>query len=511
MSWVPPTSADVIARGERDGFAVSEADAAWYADLARTFASAHNAVEDWHQRTRTKPPIRLWQRPSLECNPFNAWYVTGSVSSSPGAHLADLTWVVKSNIAVAGWPMSAGSRMLEGFQPTEDATAVSLLLKAGAQLRGSANCEDLGLSAASHTSALGPVRNPWKVTHGTFGSSSGCAALVSAGVVDFALAADQAGSVRLPGSGTGLVAHKPTRGIVPYTGAMPFTATQDTLGVLARDALTTARVMATIAQRDGRDLRQGPNDSIIDWTGTLDEGVCGLRVGLIRESFDIPGLSEPAVDKSVRRTVARLSEAGAIVSSISIPEHLRGADLAMMLTLKAGAPDLLAGNGGSGQTALSADPELVEHFAAARAKFPQNLATTVALSATAGAHAGTRPPGWYLAAAMRLCGLLTDAYEKALDVVDVLITPTAPYQPKRLPGSSTPRDEWVGSALDMIINTCPANLTGNPATQVPAGTAFGLPIGLQVIGRVGADSLCLRVAKTIEDATGGFPVPPSMQ
>lgn len=123
--------------------------------------------------------------------------MTGSVNGTADGSLADLRWAVKSNIAVAGWPMSAGSRLVEGYQPAEDAAAVRLLLDAGARLSGSANAEDLGLSASSHTSALGPVRNPWRETHATFGSSSGCAALVSAGLVDFALGADQAGSVRL--------------------------------------------------------------------------------------------------------------------------------------------------------------------------------------------------------------------------------------------------------------------------------------------------------------------------
>lgn len=508
MPWTPPAPAQVIARGERDGLSVTESEAALYAGVAEAFSHAHDAVELWHEETRPVPPERPWQRPSADRNPFNAWYVIGSVDTGTGGGLADLSWVVKSNIAVAGWPMSAGSRLIEGYQPAEDATAVRLLLEAGAQLHGSANSEDLGLSASSHTSALGAVRNPWRETHGTFGSSSGCAALVSAGIVDFALGADQAGSVRLPGSGTGLVAHKPTRGVMPYTGAMPFTVAQDTLGVLARDTYTIARVTAVLAARDGRDLRQGPADPNVDWIGTLAQGARGLRIGLLREGFAIPGLSDPAVDEAVRAAVARLAKAGAIVSEISVPEHTRGADLAMMLTLKAGAPDLLAGNGGSAQTALHADPDLVEHFAAARAKRPQDLATTVALSATAGAHAGHRPAGWYLAAALRLSGLLADAYDRALTAVDVLVTPTAPYLPKRLPAPGISRADWIASALDMIVNTCSANLTGHPATQVPAGIVNGLPVGLQVIGRVGADGLCLRVAKSIEDVNGGFPSPP---
>ena len=508
MSWNPPTPADVVARGERDGLTLPPTDAAFYSDFGQNFAAAHDAIEKWHLDTRADSTDRPWERPSPERNPYNAWYVTGDVPGSDDGPLDDLTWAVKSNIAVAGWPMSAGSRLVDGYTPADDAAAVRLLLQAGALLRGSANAEDLGLSASSHTSALGPVRNPWRETHTTFGSSSGCAALVSAGLVDFALGADQAGSVRLPGSGTGLVAHKPTRGVVPYTGAMPFTVVQDTLGVLARDTRTVARVLSVLSRRDGNDLRQGPVDAAIDWRDSMTGTPRDIRIGLLREAFAIPGLSEPRVDEAVRAVTARLAGAGASVVEVSVPEHVRGADLALVLSVKAGAPDLLSGNGGSVQTSLHGDPEMVEHFAAARAANPGDLAPTVALSVTSGTHSGGRPEGWYLAAALRLSGLLAQAYDNALRAVDVLVMPTAPYAPRPLPSPDASRAEWVGSALDMIVNTCPANLTGHPATQVPAGTVGGLPVGLQVVGPIGADTLCLRAAHLIEELDEGFPVPP---
>ena len=508
MSWVPPTPAEIIARGARDAVPVAHDDAMLFAEFAGAFVSAHDNVERWHAETTPAPPRRIWRRPAADENPYNGWYVMGAVEGANDGSLSDLSWVAKSNVAVAGWPMSAGSRLIVGYVPFEDATAVRRLLAAGASLRGTANSEDLGLSAASHTSALGPVRNPWQQTHGTFGSSSGCAALVSGGLVDFALGADQAGSVRLPGSGTGLVAHKPSRGLVSYAGTMPFTVAQDSLGVLARDTPTVARVMDALCARDGRDLRQGPATPEIDWFGALDDGPRGLRIGLLQESFSISSLSDPAVDETVRSCVEQLVKFGATVTEISVPEHARGVDLAMMLTLKAGVPDLLSGNGGSAQTVAHGDPELVAHFARQMSAFPQHLADTVRLSLTAGTHDGDRPAGWYLAAAMRLIGLLVDAYDRALETVDVLITPTAPFLPRPLPDEQTSRAEWIGSALDMIVNTCSANLTGHPATQVPAGIVRGLPVGLQVIAAVGADDLCLRVARSLEAAAGGFPSPP---
>lgn len=509
MSWTPPTPAEVLARGARVDVALNDSEAEFYSEMARGFVSAHNSIEAWYEAARPQLPERPWTRPAAADNPLNAWYVTGSVTEGAGT-LSDLSWVVKSNIAVAGWPMSAGSSLVEGYRPSADASSVKQILRAGAHLRGSANSEDLGLSGASHTSALGPVRNPWRVSHGTFGSSSGCAALVASGAVDFALGADQAGSVRLPGSGTGLVAHKPTRGRVPYSGAMPFTVVQDSLGVLSRDVHTVARVIDVISTDDELDLRQAGRDPRLSVVPSLEEGIEGIRIGLLNESFGIPNLSEPAVDRAVRAAVYSLTDHGAEVVEVSIPDHARAADLALVLSLKAGAVDLLTGNGGSVQTSLSGDPDLVTHFARNRQARPRDLSTIVALSATAGAHNGAREEGWYLAAAMRLIGALTLSYDEALQDVDLLVMPTSPYRPRPLPAPNSARGVWIGSALDMIVNTCAANLTGHPATQVPAGLVDGLPVGLQFVSRRGYDSLCLRAARAMECATGGFPHVPAV-
>jgi len=154
-------------------------------------------------------------------NPLGAWYVRTEVRGADDGPLAGRTVAIKDNTAVAGVPMMNGSRTLEGFVPSRDATVVSRLLAAGATIAGKAVCEDLCFSGGSHTSATGPVRNPWDPTRTTGGSSSGSAALVAAGEVDLALGGDQGGSIRMPAAFSGIVGHKPTHGLVPYTGAFP--------------------------------------------------------------------------------------------------------------------------------------------------------------------------------------------------------------------------------------------------------------------------------------------------
>ena len=507
--WSPPTRMDVAAAANRSQIPLSAADAVLYRALAAGFAGAYDNVAHWYASTRPELPDRPWARPAEATNPYNAWHVRGAVAGRPGGLLTGLTAAVKSTIAVAGWPLGAGSRLVDGHVSTRDATVVRWLLEAGATLVGTTNAEDLGMSASSHTSAAGPVRNPWNPAHATFGSSSGSAALVAARLVDVALGADQAGSGRAPASGTGILGFKPTRGLIPYTGAMTFGVAQDSIAVMAASTSLLTDALRILAHPDGLDLRQDPSRPALDWTSTLHHGVAGMRIGVIREGFGTR-LSDPAVDEVVLDACERLASMGAHLCAISVPEHTLGADLAMVATLQSGVPDLLAGNTGQVPSALWGDPGLVEQFAGRRARHPEWVADTVRLAATAGAHTGGRPAGWWSAVALHLAGELAAAYDRALTEVDVLITPTVPYAPPPLPDRDTPRGRWIGSALDMIGNTGGFNLSGHPAISVPAGLVGGLPVGVQVVAARAADRRCLQVAQALQTLAGGsFPAPPA--
>jgi amidase len=103
---------------------------------------------------------------------------------------------------------------------------------------------------------------------------------------------------------------------------------------------------------------------------------------------------------------------------------------------------------------------------------------------------------------------LTAAYDAALAEHDVLVLPTLPIAASVLPGAGASREEQVARSLEMIVNTAPLDVSGHPATSVPAGLAGGLPAGLMIVGRHYDDATCLRVARACELAAGGFPAPP---
>src|SRR2546421_10033104 len=118
----------------------------------------------------------------------------------------------------------------------------SRILDAGGEIAGKAVCESLCFSGGSHTSDPMPVHNPHKRGYTAGGSSSGSGALVAAGEVDMAIGGDQGGSIRIPASWCGIAGHKPTYGLVPYTGGVPIELTLDHTGPLARTRADVAAV-----------------------------------------------------------------------------------------------------------------------------------------------------------------------------------------------------------------------------------------------------------------------------
>jgi amidase len=195
-------------------------------------------------------------RPSPEENPLNAWYWRCEIQGAADGPLAGKTVAIKDNVCVAGIPMMNGSATLEGYVPEVDATIVTRTLDAGGTIVGKAVCEDLCFSGGSFTPYSGPVLNPRDTTRQAGGSSCGSAALVAAGEVDLAIGGDQGGSIRIPACWSGIVGHKPTYGLVPYTGVFPIELTLDHTGPMARSAADVALFLEAIAGRDGLDPRQ---------------------------------------------------------------------------------------------------------------------------------------------------------------------------------------------------------------------------------------------------------------
>ncbi|WP_281689037.1 amidase family protein [Pseudonocardia thermophila] len=356
--------------------------------------------------------------------------------------LAGLRVAVKDNIDVEGVVTGLGRPLDEHEPARRDAAAVARLRAAGAVIVGKTNLPEFASSAVTTNTHYGDTRNPADLTRTAGGSSGGSAAAVAAGMVPVALGTDTAGSVVMPAALTGCWGYRPTHGLIDTAGVAPMSPTLDTVGVFAADPTDLLRVAAVLT-------RHPPAPPPAE-----------LRVGLLGDPFTD---ADPAVLDAVR---AALEDAPAIPVT-TIPVTLPSARTA-------------AAHG----RAIYLD-EVHRSFAAqldpARTYAPSVEARRAAGDPAAAASARLFRARWQAEIAT------------ALDLVDVLAAPATPVVAPPFP---------VADEAALVRFTYPFCLAGQPAVAVPCGTAGGLPVGLLLVGRRGADAALLAAAAHLDPAGG---------
>jgi amidase len=475
---------------------MSEREIGEYLDVLEGTMLAYDRVE---QLPDYLPEVRYprtpGSRPSANENPLGAWYVKSEVKGAPYGPLAGKRIVLKDNICLAGVPMMNGASTLEGYVPDVDATLVTRILDAGGTIVGKAHCEYFCLSGGSHTSASGPVHNPYKIGYSAGGSSSGCAALVGAGEVEMAIGGDQGGSIRMPGSFSGCYGMKATHGLVPYTGVMPIEATIDHTGPMTTTVADNALLLEVIAGADGLDPRQY-NVRVDKYTAALGRGVAGLRIGVLTEGFRHPS-SEPDVDQKVRQAAERLRSLGASVEEISIPMHLDGPAIWTPIALEGLQAQMMHGNGMGFNWEGMYTTSLLDAHANWRARANQ-LSRTLKISMLAGEYFIRTYRGHYYAKAQNLSRLLKKTYNDALSRHDLLLMPTTPMKATPIPAQDAPLSLYCQRAFEMLPNTCPFDVSGHPAMNIPCGMSAGLPVGMQLVAAHYNESTIYRAAHAFE-------------
>jgi amidase len=229
----------------------------------------------------------------------------------------------------------------------------------------------------------------------------------------------------------------------------------------------------------------------------------------VAEGFDT-AVSDPGVDEAVRAAVATLREAGLTAEDVSIPWHVDAMAVWNVIATEGAAFQMLDGNAYGMNSQGLYDPELIAHYAAQRIVNGAQLSKTVKLVGLSGRYTFELAGGKYYAMARNLALQLRKAYDNALSAYDVLVMPTLPYTARPLVGLDAPLGDYLTTALTMIGNTAPFDVTGHPAISVPTPLVDGLPAGLMVIGKRFDDATVLRVAHTYEQAVGAFPAPPAL-
>jgi 2-dehydropantoate 2-reductase len=355
---------------------------------------------------------------------------------------------IKDNIDVEGIVTTNASTVGVPPPARRDAPVVTRLRSAGAELLCKTNL--LEYAAGSVNPAYGMTFNPLDVSRTSGGSSSGSAALVAAGVCDFALGTDTGGSIRIPAAYCGIVGLKPTFGLVPVEGVFPLSPTCDHVGTLTRTVEQTATLLAVLA---GTSVTLRPVD--------------GLRVGVLDRQLDDPDVT-PGVRARVAEALERLAAAGFELVDVEVPE-LELADEALgNIVLK---------------EAYDVHRHLLEREAAGYGPGTRALLET-----------GAAIDDEAYARGLALKEQVASGFARVFDVVDVLAGPTVAYPaPHEDPPFGTPEGDVEARF------TGPYNLAGVPAVSIPCGTAEGtLPAGLQLAAPVGEDELLLSVAAAYE-------------
>ncbi len=412
----------------------------------------------------------------------------------PLGPLAGVPVAIKDVIVTEGLVTTAGSRILAGWVPPYDATAVARLRAAGAIVVGKTSCDEFAMGSSNENTPGRPCCNPWDLTRVPGGSSGGSAAAVAAGLASFALGTDTGGSIRQPAAFCGVVGLKPTYGRVSRWGAIAFASSLDQIGPITgtvADAALALDVLAGLDPDDATSLDAPPPGAV----RALATGIAGLRVGLPREYFE--GALDPPIASAIRAAADALVAAGASLREVSLP-HTRYALPAYYLIAPAEASSNLARYDGVrfGHRAAGAR-DLADAYARTRAEgFGPEVKRRIMLG-TYALRAGYYDA--YYRKAQQVRALIARDFERVFTEVDVLLTPTAPTAAFRRGEKVTP---WAMYQGDVFTLAC--NLAGLPGLSVPcAATVDGLPIGAQVLGRPLDEATLLRAGLAIERAAGG--------
>jgi len=372
-----------------------------------------------------------------------------SVAGAASGPLAGLTCAIKDLYDIAGWPTTYGNPDWARTHPVPDSTAtvVTMLVEAGALVVGKTKTVELAYGLTGENIWHGTPTNPAAPDRFPGGSSCGSAAAVAAGLADFAMGSDTAGSVRIPASYCGLFGIRPSWGAISLAGACALSPPYDTPGWFARDAATLRRVGEVLlpAQADAAPT-------------------------LLLKPVEAWANADPAVAASLAPSLARLEALlGPALSVSLVPEGLG----ALYETFRCGsAPEVWAALGPwISSTSPEFGPGVKERFAAAAAMDP-------ALAAQARAFRRRFQA--------RMLALLAGGA--------VLAYPTSPCPAPLL---SATQAEQNAVRERTISVTSIAGLPGLPEVTLPLGTADGAPVGLSLVAAPGRDLALLALAERL--------------
>ena len=411
--------------------------------------------------------------------------------------LAGVPIAVKDNICTKGVRTTCGSKMLEQFVPAYSATAVERLESAGLIVIGKTNMDEFGMGSTTETSFFGPVKNPSDESRVAGGSSGGSAAAVAAGIVPLALGSDTGGSVRQPASHCGVTGLKPTYGTVSRFGLVAYASSMEGIGPIAADASDCAALMDVIAGHDAKDAT-GLNRQYNKLTADSSTGVENIKIGIPRYVFEgASGVSsncstDIGVLECLRETAKSLEKAGAQICDIDIDLNEYVVPAYYIIACAEASSNLSRFDGVKYGYRAGDYNDLRQMYEKTLTEgFGEEVRRRIELGNYVLAEGFYDD---YYNKACKVRRLIKEAYDRAFDEVDLILTPTAP----------TPAPKFGQSLSDPLgmyqsdLYTVPANLCGFPAISFPCGKSEGMPVGAQFMGRPFEEGVLIRAVSSYE-------------
>lgn len=387
--------------------------------------------------------------------------------------LSGKTLAIKDNILFEGHKASAGSKMLEGFTATYDATVIKKLRSSGVTIVGRTNMDEFAMGSSTESSAYGPTRNPHDLERIPGGSSGGSAAAVAAGMVDMALGSDTGGSIRQPAALCGVVGLKPTYGRVSRYGVVAYGSSLDQIGPFGK-TVADVEVLYNIIQ--GPD----PLDSTTITPGTYPiTRKFSKKIGVPKDFVESEGISEE-VKKNFTEAIEKFKSLGYDVVDIDLP-HLKYVLPAYYIIALAEASSNLARFDGV-KYGLHKDGEnsIDDYFETRGEGFGKEVRRRIILG-TYILSAGYYDE--YYGKALATRDLIKQELRNLFRDVDLMLTPTTPSPAWKL-------GEKSKSPLEMYLEdifTVHANISGCPAISIPSGFAGKLPLGIELTADLGRE------------------------
>lgn len=408
--------------------------------------------------------------------------------------LEGIPYAVKDNMLVNGVKTTAGSKILENYTASFDATVIKKLKEQGAILLGKTNMDEFAMGSSTENSAFFTTKNPCDLERVPGGSSGGSAASVASKMSVFALGSDTGGSIRQPAGFCGVVGFKPSYGTVSRYGLIALASSLDIIGPLTQSVEDAEIIFKSITGKDSMDSTSQSPPATVGKIHNTQYRIQNTVFGLPKEYFQ-EGLDK-RIKKTIEEVIKKIKSQGATIKEVSLPSTSYALHCYYIIMPAEASSNLARFDGIRYSPITNNKSQIINlndlYFKTRGEGFGAEVRRRIVLGTY------VLSSGYYDAyykKAQQVRKLIAQEFDKVFQEVDFLITPTSPTFPFKI-------GEKVDDPLSMYLSdifTVSANIAGVPAINLPCGQADNLPINIQIIGPYLSDFSLLNITKKIEN------------